>query len=119
MLFSFFGMGCTPKTLEIPPPPPIHVEKAQTNNSAQQALVLTAWYHTHRKEWNEAERLFAKAVETHPHDVWLYIHWGDAAYRMGEWNTASKVWTQALEELLPSDIETKLHIIERLERQHL
>lgn len=119
MMSLFLSMGCPPKTLDIPPPPPVHVEVSTKDKTRQQVLVLNAWYHTHRRDWKEAERLFAQAIDEDPDDIWLYLHWGDAAYRMGEWNRAAEVWRNALSLLLPSDIDLKLEIMERLERENL
>ena len=115
IFFLFCSLGCAPKYLVVPPPPK-PIERSTPNHKSAQKKVLKAWYHTHRNEWETASLFFERAIQDEPDNPWTFVHLGDAAMRSGQEVIAHEAWETALSLLLPSDIQLRIKIRQRLEK---
>ena len=77
--------------------------------------ILKAWYHTHRKEWEQANLWFQQAVDQAPNDPWIYIHWGDAAQKLNHTDLASQKWKMAFTLILPSAVAQRRALKQKIE----
>ena len=77
--------------------------------------ILKAWYHIHRKEWGLANQWFQQAADQTPTDPWIYIHWGNAAQKLNHTSTASQKWQEAFNLMLPSDVERRRELKQKIE----
>ena len=113
-LFLFYGCKHDPIPISIP------TVEYQTINTVPETniprnTILKAWYHTHRKEWTQANLWFQKAAEQTPNDPWIYIHWGDAAQKLQQTELASQKWNMAFERILPSAVAKRRELKQKIE----
>ena len=96
MVSLLWVLSCAPNIIvDIPPPPPLRESSNQRNNT-QRYLVLRAWHHSHNHKWEAARLSFGEAAKHAPNDPWLYVHWGDAAMKLGKKDEAVDAWSKAL-----------------------
>ena len=110
-----FLWACAPKPITIPPPPPPRTQKAIVNRIPQRSLVMTAWYYTHSKDWEKAEKFFSRAHETTPEDPWVFVSWGDAAHSISLGQKAVWAWEQALERTSTAEIEIRADLYQKID----
>ena len=116
MLFLFVSTlsGCQHDPIIIP-----RVEHQEYNTipniTTPHQHILSAWYHTHRKEWDLANQCFQRAAEQTPTDPWIYIHWGNAAQKLNHTSTASQKWQEAFQLILPSEMEKRRELKQKIE----
>ena len=76
-----------------------------------QYLVLRAMLHAEAKNWEDCNSHFALAARRRPNDPYLYMHWGDAALKLGQHQTAVKRYKEALGRfgVHRDDLRAKIH----------
>ena len=86
------------------------------DKSPKRTMIMMAWYHTHKREWNKAEDFFAQAHESHPEDPWIFVSWGDAAHHASQVERAIWAWEQALHNISASDVDVRAELYQRLDQ---
>ena len=79
-------------------------------------MIMMAWYHTHKREWEKAENFFSQAQKTNPEDPWIFVSWGDAAHHISQVERAIWAWKQALDKTAASDIEVRANLYRKLDQ---
>ncbi len=109
-------ISCAREPIPLPPPPkPVQLTTTTSDHTQSRTHILKGWYHAHKNEWNQSRQSFLSAIMVDPESPWAYIELGNAEFEYGHIEEARAAWRSAKERVLPTQIELRTLLNNKIE----